>query len=200
MPYRSPQCPSRRVQVLATFLLCSALLPATPSGATNQDDEVYRVNTDLVLVNVTVLDGQGKFVNKLKPADFSVSENGQAQTVSSFTAQETPFAAAILLDTSGSMESRLSLGRSAAIRFLDGLRAEDVASVYRFDAKVERLHEALGGLPERQRIAVVLFDAEGYGHADIAEILGVPEGTVRSYVFHARRALRRALGAFKEGG
>ena len=64
----------------------------------------------------------------------------------------------------------------------------------------ERLHEALGGLPERQRIAVVLFDAEGYGHADIAEILGVPEGTVRSYVFHARRALRRALGAFKEGG
>jgi RNA polymerase sigma-70 factor (ECF subfamily) len=63
----------------------------------------------------------------------------------------------------------------------------------------ERLQEALGGLPERQRIAVVLFDAEGYGHADIAEILGVPEGTVRSYVFHARRALRRALGAFKEG-
>lgn len=62
----------------------------------------------------------------------------------------------------------------------------------------DRLKDALVALPERQRIAVVLFDAEGYGHADIAEILGVPEGTVRSYVFHARRALRRALGAFKE--
>lgn len=62
----------------------------------------------------------------------------------------------------------------------------------------ERLHGALLELPERQRIAVVLFDAEGYGHADIAEILGVPEGTVRSYVFHARRTLRRALGVFKE--
>jgi RNA polymerase sigma-70 factor (ECF subfamily) len=63
----------------------------------------------------------------------------------------------------------------------------------------DRLREALLELPERQRVAVVLFDAEGYGHADIAEVLGVPEGTVRSYVFHARRALRRALGPFKEG-
>jgi RNA polymerase sigma-70 factor (ECF subfamily) len=62
----------------------------------------------------------------------------------------------------------------------------------------ERLREALLGLPERQRLAVVLFDAEGYPHAEIAEVLGVPEGTVRSYVFHARRALREALGDFKE--
>lgn len=62
----------------------------------------------------------------------------------------------------------------------------------------ERFREALTGLPERQRVAVVLFDAEGYAHAEIAEVLGVPEGTVRSYVFHGRRALREALGDFKE--
>jgi RNA polymerase sigma-70 factor (ECF subfamily) len=62
----------------------------------------------------------------------------------------------------------------------------------------ERLRDALATLPEKQRIAVVLFDAEGYLHAEIAEVLGVPEGTVRSYVFHARRTLRRALAAFGE--
>lgn len=62
----------------------------------------------------------------------------------------------------------------------------------------EELRVALETLPERQRVAVVLFDAEGYSHAEIAEVLQVPEGTVRSYVFHARRALRRALGAFQE--
>ena len=61
-----------------------------------------------------------------------------------------------------------------------------------------QLREALARLPERQRTAVVLFDAEGYSHADIATVLGIPEGTVRSDVFHARRALRSALGAFKE--
>lgn len=62
-----------------------------------------------------------------------------------------------------------------------------------------KLDAALATLPERQRVALVLFDAEGWGHADIAATLGVPEGTVRSYVFHARRAMRQALGTLAEG-
>lgn len=64
----------------------------------------------------------------------------------------------------------------------------------------DRLGTALAALPERQRVAVTLFDAEGYAHAEIAELLGVPEGTVRSDVFHARRALRRALAPYQEEG
>lgn len=60
----------------------------------------------------------------------------------------------------------------------------------------ERMAAAFGALPERQRIAVTLFDVEGYAHAEIAEILGVPEGTVRSDVFHGRRSLREALRMF----
>jgi RNA polymerase sigma-70 factor (ECF subfamily) len=63
----------------------------------------------------------------------------------------------------------------------------------------ERLVEALATLPERRRLAVTLFDGEGYAHGEIAELLGVPEGTVRSDVFHARRALRDALAAYREG-
>lgn len=62
-----------------------------------------------------------------------------------------------------------------------------------------RIDAGLATLPERQRVALVLFDVEGWGHADIAATLGVPEGTVRSYVFHARRAMRRALGTLAEG-
>ena len=64
----------------------------------------------------------------------------------------------------------------------------------------ERLAEALDRLTERQRIAITMFDAEGYAHAEIAEALGVPEGTVRSDVFHARRALRADLAPFLEVG
>jgi RNA polymerase sigma-70 factor (ECF subfamily) len=60
----------------------------------------------------------------------------------------------------------------------------------------ERLGKALGALPERQRAAVTLFDLEGYAHAEIAAILGIPEGTVRSDVFHARRKLRESLGVY----
>ncbi|HXO85346.1 MAG TPA: RNA polymerase sigma factor [Gemmatimonadales bacterium] len=62
----------------------------------------------------------------------------------------------------------------------------------------ERLRAALAELPERRRKAVVLFDVEGYSHAEIAGILGIPEGTVRSEVFHARRRLRTLLADFKE--
>jgi RNA polymerase sigma-70 factor (ECF subfamily) len=64
----------------------------------------------------------------------------------------------------------------------------------------ERLRQALAELPERRRIAVVLFDVEGYSHAEIAAMLGLPEGTVRSEVFHARRRLRVLLDDWKEEG
>lgn len=59
------------------------------------------------------------------------------------------------------------------------------------------LNVALAKLPARQRIAVVLLDMEGYSHREIAEVVKVPEGTVRSDVFHARRALRDALAPWK---
>ncbi len=64
----------------------------------------------------------------------------------------------------------------------------------------ERLSAALGELSERHRAAITMFDGEGYSHADIAEIMDVPVGTVRSLVFHARRALRKALAPYRGEG
>ncbi len=64
----------------------------------------------------------------------------------------------------------------------------------------QRLAIALDKLPPRYRMALVLFDVEGYSQAEIAEILGVAPGTVRSAVFHARRRLRRWLEDWKEDG
>ncbi len=61
----------------------------------------------------------------------------------------------------------------------------------------DRLRAALAELTPRRRTAVVLFDVEGYSHAEIAGILGIPEGTVRSEVFHARRRLRSLLADLK---
>jgi Ca-activated chloride channel family protein len=106
-----------------------------------QDDDVLRVNTDLVVVNVTVTDAAGKYARGLKRTNFTLTEDGREQAVSSFSAETTPFAAVVLLDFSGSMENRVSLARSAAIRFLDGLREEDVAAVYSFDSEVDQLQD-----------------------------------------------------------
>lgn len=125
----------------------SASRPAQP-----QDDDVLRINSDLVVINATVLDKQGKFVPRLRSSDFRVFEDGQEQLqLASFSAEDTPFAAAVLLDTSGSMDTRMTLARGAAINFLNGLRDEDVAAVYSFDYKVERWQDFSPGrdLPPR---------------------------------------------------
>ena len=137
--------------VAALFVSNSFTLYEPAAHAQDQDDDVVRVSTELVVLNATVIDKNGKFVPGLKLNEFHLFEDGAEQKVLTFTAEKTPFAAAILLDTSGSMESRLTLGRSAALRFLDGLRENDVAAVYNFDVKVVQLQEFSPGrdLPDR---------------------------------------------------
>lgn len=129
------------------FLIVVLCLNALVAFA-QDDDDVVRVNTDLVVLNLTVTDKAGQYVKALKASDFKIYEDGVEVTpnmITSFSLQESPYAAVVLLDSSGSMEARFSLARSAAIRFLDGLRPEDVAAVYRFDSKVERVQEFSGG-------------------------------------------------------
>ena len=129
---------ARSAARLAAAMLLLAFVH-TPPGVRAQDDEVVRVESDLVVLNVTVTDERGRYVHKLSQSDFKVFEDGREQALSLFSVEETPFAAAILIDTSGSMESRVTLARAAAIRFLDGLRPDDVAAVYHFASKVEQL-------------------------------------------------------------
>lgn len=134
--------PTTRILLVILSLLALAA-PAADAVLAQQENEseVVRVNADLVLLNVTVTDGSGQYVHKLSHKDFKVLEDGVEQRLTLFSVEETPFAVAILLDTSGSMENRVTLARAAALRFLDGLREEDVASVYHFDSKVEQLSD-----------------------------------------------------------
>ena len=55
------------------------------------------------------------------------------------------------------------------------------------------LERALDGLPDTQRVVVVLHDIEGFTHHEIAEQLGMAVGTSKATLFRARRALRAAL-------
>ena len=99
----------------------------------------------------------------------------------------------------------LDRGRKRKVRAAEPLMEDQAGTTAGPDRETERsmlrerLDVALAGLPPRQRVAVTMFDAEGYSHGEIAEVLGVPEGTVRSDVFHARRALRGALAMYRGG-
>ena len=62
----------------------------------------------------------------------------------------------------------------------------------------ESIARAVEELSEAYRTTLIMHDIEGYTHAEIAEILGVPEGTCKSRLSAARAQLREALAAFKE--
>jgi RNA polymerase sigma-70 factor (ECF subfamily) len=55
------------------------------------------------------------------------------------------------------------------------------------------LHSGLDALPLEQRVAFVLLEVEERSCADASQIVGVPEGTMRTRLFHAKRRLREIL-------
>jgi len=55
------------------------------------------------------------------------------------------------------------------------------------------LERAIADLPDGAREVFVLFDIEGYGHGEIAQLVGIAEGTSKAQLFRARRLLREKL-------
>jgi RNA polymerase sigma-70 factor, ECF subfamily len=90
----------------------------------------------------------------------------------------------------------LDLVRRRKVRDADEL-PETVALPFRDPGEADelrtRLTDALTHLTDRQRSVIVLHDVEGFTHGEIGSMLGIPEGTARSDLHHARAALRRLL-------
>ncbi len=126
---------NRITSAVSGLLLSIAVLGQTALAQTDPET-ITVVESELVVLNATVTTADGKRAAGLKREQFKVYEDGKEQKIEFFLTEKTPFAAVILLDTSGSMEQRVSLARSAAITFLEGLRPDDVAAIYNFDSKV----------------------------------------------------------------
>ena len=94
----------------------------------------------------------------------------------------------------------LDITRRRKVRDADEL-PETVASPFRDPAEAnelrQRLQDALEKLPARQRAVIVMHDVEGFKHAEIGTMLGIPEGTARSDLHYARSFLRGVLGSVR---
>jgi len=144
-------------KILVVALFGVAMLNAV--GHSQEEPDVVKVDSSIVVMNATVRDAKNKPVSGLTQKDFKIFEDGVPQPIVLFEAQDSPFAAVILIDTSGSMSERISIARSAAINFLDGLRADDVAAIYRFDSKVDLVQE----FSNSRDVADKIFDLKARG-------------------------------------
>lgn len=103
--------------------------------------QVFKAGVDIVSLNVTVVDAQNRYVTDLTEADFSIFEDGTKQDLTFFNRTNLPIALSLLLDTSASMEQRMTTAQEAAIGFVQKLRPQDLAQVVDFDSRVEILQD-----------------------------------------------------------
>ena len=99
----------------------------------------FRAGVDVVSMNVTVSDRDGRFVTDLSPEEFLIYEDGVQQDITFFSRGQLPIALAMLMDTSQSMDERMTTAQEAAIGFAQRLRPEDIAEIIDFDSRVNIL-------------------------------------------------------------
>lgn len=116
--------------------------PAKVNEQELPEDDVVRVNTNLVTVPVSVMDRQGRFIPDLDQGPFHLYENGVEQEIAHFDSAEKPFTVALLLDTSDSTRFKFKDIQDAAIAFTEQLRPDDRVMVAAFDKRVTMLTEA----------------------------------------------------------
>ncbi|MGH9410795.1 MAG: RNA polymerase sigma factor [Vicinamibacterales bacterium] len=95
----------------------------------------------------------------------------------------------LALDRHRSEKRRLIRETAAAVR----IRPASVESDAIAGERAARLWAAIDGLPEKLRLTIVLSAIEGYDTGEVAGLLGVPEGTIKSRLFVARKHLAESL-------
>jgi VWFA-related protein len=103
------------------------------AGATIDEDDVVRVDTNLVNLNVSVFNNKLKsFVGMLGKDDFKVLENGHEESIEYFGTTEVPFDLVLLLDLSGSTSDKRGLIRKSTQRFIEAARPTDRIAIVAF--------------------------------------------------------------------
>ena len=104
-------------------------------------DGVIHLDTDLVSLDVTVIDQNNMAVMNLKKEDFSVYEDKIKQTIDSVNREEVPVSFGMVIDTSGSMRSKLQTVSDASVSLVKQMRVDDEAFVASFKAEPELVQD-----------------------------------------------------------
>jgi Ca-activated chloride channel family protein len=140
---------NRRFFLILTLVFCFVLLPAslaffkanaqtttpakpTPTPTPEEDNEVIKIDTELVNLNVRVVDRNNRSVANLNQNDFTVYEDNVPQKIEFFSKSEVPTNYAMVIDNSGSMRLQLDKVIEASKIIVNTNRADDETSIIRF--------------------------------------------------------------------
>lgn len=134
----------------------------------SQDDDVIKVDTSIVRLNVGVVDNKGQPITNLNKDDFVVYEDGVKQDISRFEPTVAPFSVVMILDMSGSTLGFRETIRQSAFRFIDALSLEDRVAVIEFYDKVNLRNDFT---TNRKIIANSIMVANGRGKTQLYKAL-----------------------------
>ena len=178
----------------AVFVFTPGATPSAQSGQTRPrptpqevgEDDVVRVDAELVTLTATVTDRRGRYVANLKQNDFAVYEDGVRQELAYFnTGDRVPMSLGIVFDTSGSMVDKIDGVRDAVEHFVGSVAPGDEIFLVRFGDGADLVQDFTD---DRRRIlrAVERLEPRGSTALYDAVVLGlqrVSEGR------HRKRAL-----------
>lgn len=148
-----------------------------PAALQARPGSFIRVETDLVLVPVTVTDPMNRLVTGLEQQDFRVYENNRRQKIRSFTCEDAPVSIGIIFDLSGSMASKLVRAKASILQFIKTSNPQDEYFVIGFNNRPELIEDFTSSVDDIEaRLATVqaghrtaLLDAIYYGLVKMRE-------------------------------
>jgi len=157
------------MRFLKAILLLSLLIFSFLTVAA-QDDEIIKVDSSIVRLNVGVVDQKGRPMTSLSRENFTVYEDGVKQNIISFEPTVAPFSVVMILDMSGSTLGFRETIRQSAFRFVDALAPEDRVAVIEFYDKVNLRNDFT---TDRKKIADSIVAANGRGKTQLYKALDV---------------------------
>jgi len=144
------QAPATPAPTPAQPVVPTASQPAAPQVP---EQPTFRAGVEVVSLNVTVTERDGRFVSGLPQEAFSVFEDGVKQEVIFFSGTQLPTALGLLVDTSASMNEKLPVAQQAAIGFIERMAADDILTIIDFDSRAEILQ---GFTPDQAKLATAI--------------------------------------------
>jgi Ca-activated chloride channel family protein len=131
-------------EALKRLTLCLTLVATLPISTfaqqpTSDQAPVFRTGTNIVALNVTVVDSKKQYVSGLTQEDFAVYEDGVQQQLRFFESRQVPMDLILLIDTSSSMRDKMSIVHEAAVGFLKSMKDSDRGAVVAFNDGVDVL-------------------------------------------------------------